>query len=144
MAGKPEIRVEGLAELRRDFRRVEDMESLAELRVGLKAAAEVVAQEAKGRASGFSQRAADTIRATSGGNRAYVVGGRAKLPWYGWADFGSRTPVSGNSREVGPWAGSGKGPAKGRFIYPAIDAKERLVVEAVEQAVSAALRKRDL
>lgn len=140
----PGVRVEGLAELRRDFRKVQDLESLAELRVGMKAAADIVAQEAKQRASAFSSRAAETIRATAGGNKAYVAGGKARLPWYGWADFGSRSPRSGNPRSVGPWTGSGKGPAKGRFIYPAFDAKETQVKAAVETAVDVALRRRQL
>ena len=88
----------------------------------------------------FSTRAANTIRATSAGNRALIIGGKSMLRWYGWADFGSRTPVSGQPRSVGPWTGSGKGPAKGRFIYPAIDAKERQIVEAIADAVFHAIK----
>lgn len=136
---RPEIRVEGLAELRRDLTRAGQMDARGDLRDGLKAAADIVAVKARGNASQFSQRASDSIRATAGGNRAFVVGGRSSLPWYGWADFGSRTPVSGRPRSVGPWAGSGKGPAKGRFIYPAIDSTESAVVAAVARSVSNAL-----
>ncbi len=139
-----EVRVEGLAELRRALRRAEQIDDLAVLRDGLKKAAGVVADEAARRASGFSRRAAATIRPVSGGNRAYVVGGKAALPWFGWADFGSRNPRTGQSRSVGPWANSGPGPDRGRFIYAALDARERQVVSLVEEAVSDALRRLDL
>lgn len=135
------VRVDGLAELRKAFRDAEQLDDLKELRDGLKAAANVVAQEARRRASPFSQRAANTIRATAGGNRAYVQGGKARLPWYGWADFGSRRPRTGQPRSVGPWARSGHGPRGGRWIYPAIDAKEREVVALIEEAVIDALAK---
>lgn len=139
-----EIRVDGLADLRRALKRMENLEATADLRAGLKRAADEVAQDAKGRVPSRTGRAASTIRATSGGNRAYVVEGKAAVPYVGWLDFGSRTPRLGNPRTVGPWAGSGKGPAKGRFIYPAIDAREAQVVQLVEHAVSEALRQAGL
>lgn len=138
------VQVIGLKELRRDLRRSERLEDLKELRDGLKRAADVVAQEAKSRVPSRSGAARGSIRATAGGNRAYVVGGKARVPYYGWLDFGSRTPRTGQSRSVGPWSGSGKGPSKGRFIYAAIDDREREVARLVEEAVSAALRKLDL
>lgn len=123
---------------------MENVEASNDLRDGLKRAANEVAQEAKGRVPSRTGRTASSIRATAGGNRAYVVGGRAAIPHYGWLDFGGRTPRLGNPRSVGPWAGSGTGPAKGRFIFPALDAKERQVVSLVEHAVSEALRKAGL
>ena len=135
------VRVEGLAELRRALRTAERLEDLTELRVGLKRAADVVAQDAKGRVPSRSGAAAGSIRATSGGNRAYVAGGKKAVPYYGWLDFGGRTPISGRSRSVGPWAGVGGGPVKGRFIYPAIDAKEAQVVDLVADACETALRR---
>ena len=137
----PEIRVTGLAELRRALNELVPAEDLKELARGLKRAADIVAREARLRANTFSFRASDTIRATSGGNKAYVAGGKSSLPWYGWADFGSRTPVQGNPRSKGPWAGSGKGPVKGRFIYPALDATEHETAEAVADALDVAFRK---
>lgn len=140
--GQPSIRVEGLKELRRDLKRAEQMDDLKELRVGLKKAADVVAQDARGRVPvGATGRARGSVRATAGGNRAFVVGGKAKVPYYGFLDFGSRNPKDGRPRSVGPWVKSGKGPHKGRFIYPALDAKEHQVVELVSKAVSDALNK---
>lgn len=137
----PSVRVEGLAELRRALRRAENIEDLTELRVGMKRAADVVAQEAQSRVPSRSGRARGSVRAVSGGNRAFVVGGRKTVPYYGWLDFGTRTPRTGNPRSKGPWAGTGSGPTGGRFIYPAIDAKEREVVEITSAAVGRALNR---
>lgn len=139
-----EIRIDGLADLRRTLKRMENVEASVDLRTGLKRAADEVAQDAKGRLPSRTGAARSSLRATSGGNRAYVAGGGARVPYYGWLDFGSRNPQLGNPRSVGPWAGSGKGPDKGRAIYPAIDARETEVVRLVEHAVSEALRKAGL
>jgi hypothetical protein len=117
------------------------MEERGELRDGLKAAAEIVARDARSRVPSRSGKAAGAIRAVSGGNRAFVVGGKKAVPYYGWLDFGGRTPRLGNPRSVGPWSGASGGPPKGRFIYPALDAKEREVVEAVGDSVQKAVRK---
>lgn len=135
-----EIRVEGLRELRRALNQAGDIEDSTALRLGLKSAAEVVARDARGRVPSRTGRARDSIRATSGGNRAYVVGGKARVPYYGWLDFGSRRPVAGRSRHVGPWKGSGVGPQKGRFIYPALDSTESEVVRIIATSVDQALR----
>lgn len=136
-----EIRVEGLAELRRALRKAEQVDDLTELRVALKRAAGVVASDAQARVPSRSGKARGAIRAVSGGNKAFVVGGKKKVPYYAWLDFGSRTPQSGQPRSVGPWSGSGAGPSKGRFIYPAIDAKRPEVVDLVGDAVEQALKR---
>jgi hypothetical protein len=133
------LEVSGLKELRAALKKL-DTEQLKALRDGLKKAGDIVAGDARVKASLFSKRAAATIRATAGGNTVYVQGGKAKLPWYGWADFGSRKPVSGNPRSVGPWAGSGKGPTHGRFIYKARDDKFDDVVKAVAEALDASIK----
>lgn len=135
------IRVEGLAELRRALTRLGDIEARGDLRDGLKEAAGIVAREARSRVPSRTGRAAASVRPVAGGNKAYVAGGKKAVPYYGWLDFGSRTPRMGNARSVGPWTGSGKGPSKGRFIYPALDAKERQVVDAVGDSVMVAARK---
>ena len=141
---RPSVRVEGLAELRRDLRRAERTDDLRELRDGLRSAADIAAQETRSRVPQRSGRARDSIRATAGGNRAFVVGGKARVPYFGWLDFGSRNPKTGQSRSTGPWAGSGTGPNGGRFIYPAIEAKDHQIAEAVSEAIEAALRRLDL
>lgn len=138
---KARVEVSGLAELRRELKRLKKLDTLVEFREGLKAAARIVATDAQRRVRSRSGRTRDSIRATAGGNTAYVVGGKAKVPWYGWLDFGTRRPKTGQPRSVGPWAHSGKGPKKGRFIYPALDAKEREVTKAVSAAVDIATKR---
>ena len=132
-----EVRIEGLAGLRKALRQAEHLDDLGELRDGLKAAAGIVATDAKSRVPvGGTGKARDSLRATAGGNRAYVVGGKASVPYYGWLDFGSRNPVSGRPRKVGPWKKSGRGPLNGRFIYAALDDKRDEVVARVAEALA--------
>lgn len=135
--------VEGLAEVRRDLRTLGDAEGLTEVRDALKKGAGIVADDARRRVPVRSGKARDSLRGTAGGNKAYVVGGKAKIPYYGWLDFGSRKPKTGNPRSVGPWVKSGAGPAAGRFIYPAIDAKLAEVAEFVGRAIDQVARRMD-
>lgn len=139
MVVRPAVRVDGIRELRRSLRQLEDAEGLREVRDGLRSAADVVAQEARSRVVSRTGRARDSIRATAAGNKAYVKGGKARVPYYGWLDFGSRNPVVGNPRSVGPWTGAGGGPAGGRFIYKALEVKDREVAELVAEALDRAL-----
>lgn len=136
-----EIRVYGLADLRRTLGQMERIDDRNELRSGLKAAGEVVTRDAQGRIRSRTGRSKQGIRTVSGGNRTYVAEGGARFPHLNWLDFGARTPMLGNPRSVGPWAGSGPGPDGGRFIYPAIDARERQIVLLVQKAISEALRR---
>jgi hypothetical protein len=136
------VNVSGLAEVRRDLRRLGDAEELKEVRDALKHGAEIVAADARRRVGGTGRTAA-SIRGTAGGNKAYVVGGKASVPYYGWLDFGSRKAKTGQPRSVGPWAGTGKGPLKGRFIYPAIGAKSDEVARFVGQAIDRVARRMD-
>ena len=55
-----------------------------------------IAKDAAGTVPKKSGRAAGSIRAGVSGNNAYVAGGKASVPYYGWLDFGSRTPKKGN------------------------------------------------
>ncbi|MFZ5863019.1 MAG: hypothetical protein ACOYXR_09295 [Nitrospirota bacterium] len=126
------------------MKKAEQVDDMRDLRDGMKKAADVVARDAQGRVQSRTGRTRGAVRAVAGGNRAFVVGGKKTVPHYGWLDFGSRSPRSGQSRSTGPWANTGKGPARGRFIYPALDAREREVVNLVQQTVSQALNKLDL
>ncbi len=133
---EPSVHVVGLRELRRNLRQAGEVEELVEVRNALRSGARIVADDARRRVPVRTGRARDSIRPLVSGNRAFVAGGKARVPYYGWLDFGSRRPISGRPRSVGPWAGSGAGPSKGRFIYPAIDAKIDDVVEMVSDALN--------
>lgn len=152
--------VSGIRELRAALRKVEP-ELLPELRVDLKAAAEVVAADARRRAPQpgnvtyvVRQRnrrsqtrvrtrtgaARDSIRVVAGGNSIYLAGGKAKTPYYGWLDFGGKLPAKGGRRntQVRPII------RRGRYIYPAIDANIQLLADRVGAAVDRTLAKLDL
>lgn len=135
MAGH--IQVKGVERTQRALKNAGAMDDRKELRAGLKRAADVVVADAKGRVPLRSGTAAGSLGSGVTAKGAFVVGGKKKVPYYGWLDFGNRSPKSGRSRSVGPWAKTGKGPKKGRFIYPALDAKR----EEVTALVSAAVRK---
>ena len=143
MASSNAVTVEGLTELRKTFKRLEDFEGSKHLRKGLLEAAKIVAVEAKTRVpigpslKGRHQpgTARDSIGPGASVDRAYVFGGRKSVKYYGWLDFGSRNPISGRKRSVGPWKKSGRGPNKGRFIYAALEDKRPEVAEAVRQAL---------
>ena len=136
------VQVTGLREIRSDLRKIGDTERLQELRDGLKNAAGVVADDAQQRVPTKSGKARRSVRALVSGNNAFVAGGKRTVPYYGWLDFGTRRPRTGQPRSVGPWTGTGSGPAEGRFIYPAIEATEPEVVRLIDQAMGRALRRK--
>ena len=141
--GAVTITVEGLDELRRDLKQAGDRATGRELQKGLKDAAEIVASDARSNVPYGDDRgghARDTIKAGATMGSAYVSGGKADNPYYGWLDFGSRNP----NKQVGPWAHSGAGPKGGRFIYPAIAANSDALVKQVTKAVDTALTKENL
>lgn len=117
-----EVEFEGLKRLRAGLKKI-DPQLQKDLRDEFVPIAQEVAAEARSRVPHKSGRAAASVRGGVSGNNAYVSGGRTSVPYYRWLDFGSRTPVSGQPRSYGPWFKSGAGPKRGRFIYPAIDAK---------------------
>jgi len=151
--------VSGIAELRRALKKVEP-DLLPELRTELKAAAEVIAADARrrapqpGRVTYLSTHkgtgrvryrthtgtARDSIRVVAGGNSIYVVGGKAKVRYYGWLDFG------GYNRKVGRRTNTQYRTIirRGRYIYPALDANIQLLADRVGAAVDKTLAKLDL
>ena len=121
-----------------------DPELLKELRGELKKAAEPIAQDARRRVkrsiknrSRSTGRAAASIRITAGGNRIRIVGGKKRVPYYGWLDFGGTLHPSGGRRnlQTRPII------RRGRYIYPAIDAGLPDVVRRVDRVVNDTARK---
>ncbi len=128
------VRVEGLADLRRGLRKI-DPALAKEFRQEILPIAERVAADARGRVPSRTGRAAASVRGGVSGNNAYVQGGKKSVPYFGWLDFGSRNPRTGQPRRVGPWKNSGTGPSKGRFIYPAIDANRGAIEQRAAEAI---------
>lgn len=115
-----------------------------EMKSELTAIANIVAEDARARVPDGSGRARASIKAGSQVKGAYVQGGKQAVPYYGWLDFGTRNPQHGQPRTAGPWKRSGKGPAKGRFIYPALEGNERNIEKRTLRAVKVARKKAGL
>jgi len=137
------VRIEGIKELRRALNKI-DKELTKEFRVELKKIGDDVAADARSSVPSRTGRARGSIRSGMSGNNGYVAGGKKAVPYFGWLDFGSRQPRTGNPRSRGPWAGSGEGPKGGRFIYPGINRNRaeihRRAVRAMEEAKDKSFR----
>ena len=143
-----ELNVTGLKELRQATRRL-DPTLVPILRDELKGvvqsstlgavkrniAADLRAPTKKPRRS--SGRLLSSVRVTSGGNTLFIVGGKAKVPYYGWRDFGGVLKPAGRRRntQVRPFL------KRGRYIYPAIDETSRQLVDAAGDAFDNAARR---
>lgn len=131
------VQITGLREVTRGFKalpaEVEKTYKKELIEIG-----EEILHDAQARMPVRSARALESMKAGADGKGAFVSGGKKKVPYYGWLDFGSRKPISGRPRSVGPWRGSGKGPVRGRILYPAIDRKmpelEKRAHDAVDKA----------
>ena len=135
------VKIVGLKETLAALKVIGDIDSQKEVRAGLKQGAEIIAADARSRVPSRSGTAAGSITSGTSGPRSFVQGGKKSVPYYGWLDFGSRTPMHGNTRREGPWRGSGAGPKDGRFLYPAVAAKEAELVLQVESGVNAVIKR---
>jgi hypothetical protein len=83
------IRVEGLAEFRRNLKKL-NADLPKALRIALNQAADIVVGDARPRVPRRSGRAAASIKARSTQTAVRVVGGSARVAYYPWLDFGGR------------------------------------------------------
>lgn len=137
MAGNP-VGVEGLAELRRALGQIGGRPLQKNLRTKFVKIGQEVAADARGHVpvgpdrknkKGGSARA--SIKAGVSGNNAYVQGGKAKVPYFGWLDFGGTLkPVGGRHNKIERPKVKG-----GRYLYPAIGRKRGRITQAAAQAL---------
>ena len=142
MAGpaKPDIdiRVEGLDELRAKLRAA-DKNLVRDLGKAGKAAADIVAKEARGRTPTRSGRAQKSVRAVTLRGGGAVKGGGSAVPYFGFVDYGNK-PGSGagvgrnDSQDALPYL------AGGRIVYPALADKRSEVVGTYEDLLDDVLR----
>lgn len=128
------IHVEGLAELRRALGQI-DGTLPKQLRSKLMVIAKKVAERAKAGVPVRSGRARNSIKASVSGNRVYLQGGKATVPYYGWLDFG------GVLKPVGDRHNTQRRPVirGGRYLYPTIAAMQpQIRAEAVDAFVATA------
>jgi hypothetical protein len=102
--------------------------------------AETVAQDAARRVPSQSGNAIASIRSKGTKRGGAIVAGGRDAPYFKWLDFGSRSPRTGNTRDEGPWRGSGAGPKGGRYVYPAIEDNWDKTMEACMDAVDRAAK----
>lgn len=120
------VRVENLAQVRRALRGV-DRDALKEVQQVTKRAAEIVASEARIRAPKLSGALAQSIRATTSGNKGIV---RSPLPYAGVQEWGGR--VGRNKATF----------VRGRhFVMGALDDKRDSVARALADGFDDVLRR---
>lgn len=85
-------------------------------------------------------RARASLRITAGGNKVFIAGGKASVPYYGWLDFGGDLRPKGGRHNLI----RRHHKDRGRYIYPAIDKNIQRVINAVDDAVTTTLRQGDL
>lgn len=117
------VAVEGLDELRRELKKLDDAGLTDQLKDANKAVADLVVQRAQAKASTrMERRAAGSLRSARQAARAVVKGGSASVPFFGGAEFGSLRYT-----QFRPWTGSNS--QSGYFLYPAIRESTDDIVE---------------
>jgi hypothetical protein len=134
-----------IREAQKLLRELGDVDEQREFKAALAWAADKVAIDAKRRVPVRTGRARRAIKSSVSKTQAQVYVNKRNPEYYGWLDFGSRTPNrvrvnrtgAGGSvtRRIGPWANSGKGPAQGRFLYPALEAQRAGVNQIMRDAI---------
>lgn len=134
MDGK--VEVVGLREFRTALKAV-DSDLPKQLRVINVTAAQLVARDARGRASsvgGALGKAADSIKAGATQRGGYVKIGGSRYPFALGGEFGSI-----QFKQFKPWRGSGADA--GYALYPAKRAKTPLIVESYGQMIDRLARR---
>lgn len=110
MAISDPIKIDGLRQFQAAVRMMEDGLQ-KELRVIFNRAADLVIDDARPRIPTRSGKAKASLKARSGQREARIVGGGAKVPYFGWLDYGGRVGPDRSVRR--PFI------KEGRYIYPA-------------------------
>lgn len=135
MADESGIVVEGLRELQATLRAVSN-DLPRELRKAHKEAAETARDAARSRAPRRSGRLVNSIAARAEQRSASVKGGGARVPYFGFIDYGGS--VGRNNSVHRPFIRTG------RIIYPAVAEKRADIFGNYERAINALLREAGL
>lgn len=135
------VNIIGLSELRRALRKM-DRESVRALNAGLKGAVQPLVPQIAATVPTSTGRARSSVRVTSSGGTVWLKGGGARVPYFGWLDFGGQLPGHRPRRKKAMmWSGAQHPSASaggayrteirsGRYIYPGA---ERHAEEATER-----------
>lgn len=126
MAGIVRVSVEGLTELNRSLRRL-DNEAPKALRVALNSSADELVSKIQRQIPKRKGKAAGSVKTASTRTEVRIRFGGPRAPYYPWLDFGGRTGKL--KKTVRPFY------REGRYIYPTLR-RER---GAFETALAAAL-----
>lgn len=136
------IKIEGLMELQAHLKAAQDG-SQKDLRLLLNEVAEVVAVEARTKAPVRTGRLRQSIRALSQQRYAIVAGGSAKVPYFGFIDYGNVT--RGGRGKVGPGDSQVRTfTPRGRILYAAFDARRVQVQDMLDSKFTTFLRSKGL
>ena len=140
-----------IREAQRLLKELADVDEAREFKAALAWSADKVMFAAKRKVPVVTGTARNAIKSSVSKNSAQVYVNRKVPIYYGWLDFGSRTPsrvvtrrngagglVTGRS---GPWANSGKGPANGRFLFPALEEQRDDVNQIMRDAIDRIVEK---
>lgn len=138
------VNVEGLDELRREIRKLDEQGLTDQLKDANYEVASLVVDAAQARASSLGPmqvRAAESLKPGRQAARAVVSGGGARVPFFGGAEFGSRrdqerVTVRGSVKgwnQFDPWRGSGQGA--GYFLYPSIRDRTPEIIDRYGDAI---------
>lgn len=133
------VRVEGLDELRRELRRLDDAGLSDRLKDANQRAAQIVVRRAQQRAAALGRmeiKAAETLRPARQAARAVVTLGKASVPFALGAEFGAGRNVQRTTQrgtvlgwnQFKPWRGNGADA--GYFLWPGIRDSTDEVLEA--------------
>jgi hypothetical protein len=120
------IKIKGLAEFNRSLRRL-DKDAPKALRLVGNDAAQIVVKGAQETIPEVSGAAKGSIRASSTRTSARVRAGGAKVPYYGFIDYGGNVGINDSvQREFIP---------TGRYLYPAFDRARDEVAEKLNDGL---------
>lgn len=125
------VKVDGLDELRKELRKLDDKGLTDELKAANFDVANYVVQMAKARAQGVSAqaaRAAESLKASKTAARAQVLLGSGRIRFAFGAEFGSF-----RYKQFPGWRGSGADA--GYFLYPTIRDEVPQIIETYGDAI---------
>lgn len=130
MSDNVTVHIEGLREFRQALRRVQ-ADAPKQLRIAFNGVANIVVQGTKPQVPVRRGKAQGSVRARSTQEKARVVAGGKRVPYYPWLDFGGR--VGRKNATVREYV------KDGRYLYPTYrQLRDRGVIE--EQLVRAIVR----
>lgn len=143
------LKSEGVPELRRALRQFEpdlvprlksNLEGAVETILLPKARSKIAADVHPKKPSRSTGALRASLRAQMSGAGVYIVAGTARVPYYGWRDFG------GDLKPKGRRFNTQKRPyiVRGRYLYPSIDESRAALESAVSDAVDLTTRSLEL